>query len=684
MSSQLASALVPAGHLVPSHARSLSVHARDAWSTRAAPSRRPRRRTRTDLRFRSLAEKRVCAYSPPAGEPFGGPSAQPPHNKGPTRGVRTCPHWVRREDRKVLQRSEDARRGFVAVPGRCWRLGYSRQVQATDRRETPSLDRALVLAEGRIGHGTSERRAARQHGRRHVRGCGRRRAGVATKLIRRFAPLIAATLCVAALPFAAAGGLTTPLVPGVPVPSSISQQDCSTTNVETAMQAWLSSLPANTVVNATGDCFQVSSLYFLYADGLTINGGTWMDDQAPTSSTTLTSANLQAVWYFEDGTDITLENLTVVGVNTCACDYDNEAAAFQSGIRSDGTDGLTVTNVTVEDVFGDGLTLNGGFAGPTTKASVDGLTISGVGRQAVTLSSVSDSTLADITITNPGEDDFDAEANLASEGINDVTINGCTVSGTGRVFFGNDGQGGGNVSGTNSADDVIENCTMENAQTGDVIEDWTPAGLGVRGPFTFSNDTFDCGTSVYVGCVDLIGADVNIVDSTLTFPADAYSLYREVWNIDPTSTLNFLDDTVDGYSSENDGNTCDVTIRGGTWTPVNSASSATPPTCVSTSIPAPHSATASPLPPSAPDSRRQRITAIGSWAPTEAFSPSGRPNSTAPRVRSSSSAPWWALRRVREGRVLACGLRRWGLRLQCPLRWLDTGPRIAPGGLGPS
>ena len=350
------------------------------------------------------------------------------------------------------------------------------------------------------------------------------------------------------------------------------------------MQAWLSSLPANTVVNATGDCFQVSSLYFLYADGLTINGGTWMDDQAPTSSTTLTSANLQAVWYFEDGTDITLENLTVVGVNTCACDYDNEAAAFQSGIRSDGTDGLTVTNVTVEDVFGDGLTLNGGFAGPTTKASVDGLTISGVGRQAVTLSSVSDSTLADITITNPGEDDFDAEANLASEGINDVTINGCTVSGTGRVFFGNDGQGGGNVSGTNSADDVIENCTMENAQTGDVIEDWTPSGLGVRGPFTFSNDTFDCGTSVYVGCVDLIGADVNIVDSTLTFPADAYYLYREVWNIDPTSTLNFLNDTVDGYSSENDGNTCDVTIRGGTWTAVNSASSATPPTCVSTNI----------------------------------------------------------------------------------------------------
>jgi hypothetical protein len=206
---------------------------------------------------------------------------------------------------------------------------------------------------------------------------------------------------------------------------------------------------------------------------------------------------------------------------------------------------------------------------------------------------VSDSTLADVTITNPAEDDFDAEADLASQGINDVTINGCTVSGTGRIFFGNDGQGGGDVSGTNSADDVIENCTMENAQTGDVIEDVTPSGLGVRGPFTFSNDTFDCGTSVYVGCVDLVGADVNIVDSTLTFPADAYYLYREVWTIDPTSTLNFQDDTVNGYSSENDGNTCDVTILGGTWTPDNSASSATPPTCVSSSIPAP------PLPPSA-------------------------------------------------------------------------------------
>jgi hypothetical protein len=234
------------------------------------------------------------------------------------------------------------------------------------------------------------------------------------------------------------------------------------------------------------------------------------------------------------------------------------------------------------------LTLNGGLAGPTTEATVDGLTISGVGRQGVTLTSVSDSTLSDVTITNPAEDDFDAEPDLSSQGINGVTINGCTVGGTGRIFFANDGQGGGNASGMNSGDDVIENCAMENEQTGDVIEDHTPPGLGVRGPFTFSHDTFDCGASAYVGCVDLSGADVNIVDSTLTFPSDAYSLYREVWTIDPTSTLNFQDDTVNGYSSQNYGNRCDVTIRGGTWNAQNSASPAIPPTCVSTNgAPAP-------------------------------------------------------------------------------------------------
>jgi len=95
-------------------------------------------------------------------------------------------------------------------------------------------------------------RASEELPRQYGRGCGRRRAGVATKLIRRFAPLIAAALCVAALPTAAAGGLSTPLDPSVAVPSSISQQDCSTTNVENAMQAWLSSLPANTVVVDNG------------------------------------------------------------------------------------------------------------------------------------------------------------------------------------------------------------------------------------------------------------------------------------------------------------------------------------------------------------------------------------------------------------------------------------------------
>jgi hypothetical protein len=302
----------------------------------------------------------------------------------------------------------------------------------------------------------------------------------------------------------------------------------------------------------------------LTLSNITISGGTWKDDTRPSPSVPYPDIN--AVFWLVGGTNVMLENLTIEGVN--GAPYD-EGVAFQSGIRSDGVQSLTITNVTVQHLGGDGITLTGydwyPYA-PTTNAVVSNVVINDVGRQGVTMSDVNGARLSNIALSDIGLDTFDLESDAYGEVAENITINGCTANG-GGIFFANAGQAGGSAFTDNI---VVENCTMEQAQAGDAIFVQTPAGEGVRGPFVFRRDRFDCGTSAYVGCVELMGGDVDIANSSLTFPSNAEPQYRRVWDVYADSTVDFLDDDVAGYSATTAGggdSTGSYTIRGGTWMP---------------------------------------------------------------------------------------------------------------------
>jgi hypothetical protein len=51
-----------------------------------------------------------------------------------------------RDNRRMPPRVGDVCPGFTAEPSRCWRVVYSRQLQATHCREAPGMDRPMVLA----------------------------------------------------------------------------------------------------------------------------------------------------------------------------------------------------------------------------------------------------------------------------------------------------------------------------------------------------------------------------------------------------------------------------------------------------------------------------------------------------------------------------------------------------------
>lgn len=313
-----------------------------------------------------------------------------------------------------------------------------------------------------------------------------------------------------------AGAATTPTV--IPVPAAINAT-CSK-DVSHVMATWLANLADDSTVTASPTaCYLVDKgLRLTDPHELTITGGTWKDLTKPVKGAP--ASDLHPVFWFVGGTDVMLTGLTIQGAHTGAY---QPAGAFGAGIRSDGVRNLDVQHDTVKNVFGDGIELNalrgaqddsGTIVAPTRNAWVQFDTITGAGRQGVTIASVNGAYLSSVTLDKIGINDFDLEADQSNEYAKNVTIDGCTTGSTGAGFFANGGAGGsatGNV--------TVSHCTMTVKNGGDPILIQNIKGAANRGPFLFANDTIRCGSSVYVGCIQITGADVTITDSKLIFPA---------------------------------------------------------------------------------------------------------------------------------------------------------------------
>ncbi len=367
--------------------------------------------------------------------------------------------------------------------------------------------------------------------------------------------------------------------PGVVAPPASIPDNCSS-DVSQPMQAWLQNLPADTTVVAPpGACYLINEgIRPVGSVGLTISGGTWEDATTPQPGASPKDENAE-IWLV-GGSHITLENMKITGVNPGGYDA---SGAFMEGIRSDGVRGLDVANVKIKNVYGDGIELaplrgandlSGQILNPTKHATISNVDIDGSGRQGITLASVDHALISSVQLDHVGLNVFDVEADQGNEGAANVTIDGCTAGyGNRGTFFANGGAGGG---GEQTRNITVENCTMAASQAGDAVLIQSPAdATAPRGPFTFADDTLRCGTSVYVACVQVTGADVSVNGSTVVCPPA--TIHESVYNAFQSSTVSFGGDYVTGYGRPGSTSTnSSVTVSGGDWQPYVSVSAPSP------------------------------------------------------------------------------------------------------------
>jgi hypothetical protein len=358
--------------------------------------------------------------------------------------------------------------------------------------------------------------------------------------------------------------------------------DCSS-DVSNALGTWLRNLPPNSTVDPPpGACYQVDEgLNLKFPSGLTIDGGTYENEStAPTGSDSHGTQRGDPVFNVLGGANLTLENLAIAGADPGGY---VAKMAFASGIQLQGTQGVTINAVTTTDTYGDGITLDplrsaadhkgSGILSATDNADISNVTINGAGRMGISFVSVNTASVSDVNIQNVGLDTFDVEADQGDEGTVNLTINGCTASTSGPGDFFADG---GSGSGKSTGNITVSNCVMQEAQAGTAIWiDRPSAGTIPRGPYSFENDSFQCGASTTVSCVEVLGATATISDSSLDFPGTMPA--ETVYEVEEGSSLTFANDSATGYgtTSSGDPGTVDATSTetgagtGGTWTPAS-------------------------------------------------------------------------------------------------------------------
>ena len=234
---------------------------------------------------------------------------------------------------------------------------------------------------------------------------------------------------------------------------------------------------------------------------------------------------------------------------------------------------MQVNNVRVDNVWGDGLELaplraagdiSSQILNPTENVTVNGLRVNGAGRQGVSLVSVTGATLTNVSLRHVALNSFDVEADQWDEGAKNITINGCQTGDVGG-FFAN---GGASAEGSwRTGNITVENCTMTSVAGGDPILIQGPSSVPrPRGPFTFANDTLQCGASVYVACIQANEADLTVTNSNVIWPAG--EIREPVFHLLNNTSLNLSGDSISGYTINGwKDPTSTVAIVGGQWVP---------------------------------------------------------------------------------------------------------------------
>lgn len=287
------------------------------------------------------------------------------------------------------------------------------------------------------------------------------------------------------------------------VPASI-PHDCSQT-VDSQVNSFIQSVPnGSTIEFQPGGCYgQDGEILVTDRSNLTIdgNGSTFKDLTTGTGS--------RSNWDVQSGSNITLENMTIIGANANAGTGSScytTSLEWQYGINFEGTQTGIANHVTIEDTYGDFIEAQFDqrysiySAPPARNITVENSTFNANGRMGVGLTDVQGFTMQNSTMTNICMDAIDVELDVDQEYGQNINILNNTFGAMRYDLLSNYGAGNGSNVGNITVSGNIENGPLINCEAPVVVV--PPSGY-YRSGYTITNNHF----LTYGDAVDLTRTD---------------------------------------------------------------------------------------------------------------------------------------------------------------------------------
>jgi hypothetical protein len=269
-----------------------------------------------------------------------------------------------------------------------------------------------------------------------------------------------------------------------------------TGHVANSINSWLAGLPDGATARLRpGGHYQVGSAPITLTDRHDIT----FDGNGATISTDADYAgSLRPFIQVVGGTNVQVKNFILQGRLTFLGPYTGSYASpdeWQAGVEIDGhigTGRATVLNCTINNVYGDAVTIkgderNGLPYAPSQNIIVHGGTFTGMGRMGVAVTNAANVTIEDVTINNSNWSLIDLEAFDSSESLDGVTLQRITGGPLRHHFVAAAG------SAPNVGNITIRDCVMT-AQSQTCLEPiYSVAPSGTRrANLTVTRNTFLC------------------------------------------------------------------------------------------------------------------------------------------------------------------------------------------------
>ena len=270
-----------------------------------------------------------------------------------------------------------------------------------------------------------------------------------------------------------------------------------------ALTSFVNGVPDNsTIAFASGGCYLVQgTLEFRSRNGLTFEGN------GATLKATTAADDTRSHLRFLYGSHLTIRNLTIIGADSGGGTSSAYVSSLQHqmGIDLRGVQGVEISTVSVQQVYGDCFYVGVGYDNTTWTKSVNvhDSTCSRNGRSGMSVTAGNGILFDHNSVLQPGLWGVDVEPNGGATGAVNVTVSNSTFTPGGHLepFFQAVGNsGGGLVNGISVTGNTVKGMTL----TTQIY----PASGQRWSNFTFANNTSD--TAAYLiynqdcGCVVVV------------------------------------------------------------------------------------------------------------------------------------------------------------------------------------